>query len=434
MKKFLPLLLCALLLVLCFPWGEPEDEIPHLSDNPTVGESETDREGSLRAPHSAVNYSCMRAIWLSQYDMYGVCTEGGEQRERRDFILLVRNILDNVKALGFNTVIVQVRPFGDSFYPSEHYPMSAYAVGAYGRDADYDPFSIIVSEAHLRGLSIHAWINPLRCMRTDELENVSGEYKTKEWFEYSFADRAVEVSGRVYLNPAYPEVRELVCDGVSEIIRNYPVDGIHIDDYFYPTTDTEFDRIAYSRYLGRGGKLSLADFRREQISSLVHEIYTTVKSENGGVIFGVSPSGVMENNYDRLYADVALWCAEEGYVDYICPQVYFGFEHSTCPFDRVCDEFSAMVKNKNVRLIIGLSLGKAEAEYDPYAGEGKYEWRDRKDVLRRSMEYLGNIGNCSGFAFFSYQHFYDPVSGEENERTAAEREGILSIIKAGLTY
>ena len=137
----------------------------------------------------------------------------------------------------------------------------------------------------------------------------------------------------------------------------------------------------------------------------------------------------MSNNYKLLYADVERWCREDGFTDYICPQIYFGFEHSTCAFDKVCDEFSSMIKNENVRLVIGMSLGKAASGYDAYAGDGKYEWTRYKDVLRRSFLYTVSLDNCSGISLFSYQHFFDPISGLEIESTAEERKGLIPLIR-----
>ena len=377
----------------------------------------------------AVNHSYMKAMWLSQYDLVDIYTHGGSQRDKNDFEKRIEGILDNVVSLGINTVIVQVRPFGDSIYPSDVYPMSAISVGAYGKKATYDSFAIIVEQAHLRGLSVHAWINPLRLMRPDEIEYIDGRYAVRKWYDKSLGDMVSIVSGRLYLNPAYQSVRDLICEGIREIIDLYPVDGIHIDDYFYPTTDEDFDKIAYRNYFLSDGKMELAEFRREQVNSLVKQIYSTVKSANDSVLFGISPSGVMSNNYKLLYADVERWCREDGFTDYICPQIYFGFEHSTCAFDKVCDEFSSMIKNENVRLVIGMSLGKAASGYDAYAGDGKYEWTRYKDVLRRSFLYTVSLDNCSGISLFSYQHFFDPISGLEIESTAEERKGLIPLIR-----
>ena len=379
--------------------------------------------------YKALNYEDVKAMWLTQYDLSPVYTDGGEQRSENDFRDRIHQILQNVKGLGINTIFVQVRPFGDSFYPSKIYPTSAYVCGKYGGELSYDPFAIILEEAHAIYLSVHAWINPLRAMRDGEISVIADNYKIKQWYNDKRYDYIVSVSGRWYLNPAYEEVRALISDGAAEIVSNYNIDGVHIDDYFYPTTDEEFDKIAYRSYKQSGGELSLADFRRENINSLVKELYGAVKSENESVLFGVSPSGVMKNNYNELYADVSLWCENKGYIDYLCPQLYFGFLHDTCAFDKLSVEFSAMVKLDSIKLIYGLSLGKAASGYDTYAGSGKYEWRDHKDILYRQLSYTQGVENCSGVAFFSYQYFYDVMTGERVAETSSEVAKLLPLLK-----
>ena len=121
----------------------------------------------------------------------------------------------------------------------------------------------------------------------------------------------------------------------------------------------------------------------------------------------------MKYNYNKLYADVYEWCGSEGYIDYICPQVYFGFEHSTCGFVKVCREFSNMIKNTDIRLIVGMTLGKAVSEFDQYAGEGKDEWKNSKDILKRELEYTMTLDKCSGVSYFSYQYFFGGEAREE---------------------
>lgn len=419
MKAFCILFfLAAVALTVFLSLSMPIDEPPDKKDTDTPEK------------YKALNYENVKAMWLSQYDLSPVYTKNGAQREESDFTLRIREILKRVNELGINTVFVQVRPFADSFYPSEIYPASSFVCGAYGGRLSYDPFRIILDEAHALGLSVHAWINPLRAMRDGEIDSIGDRYKIKEWYSGERrGDYIVSVSGRWYLNPAYDEVRALVASGVSEIVRSYNVDGVHIDDYFYPTTDEEFDKTSYASYQNSGGEMSLADFRRENINSLVRELYAAVKAENESVLFGVSPAGVMKNNYNELYADVAVWCENEGYIDYLCPQLYFGFLHETCAFDKLCREFSEMIKLDGIKLIYGMSLGKAESGFDTYAGSGKYEWRDHKDILYRQLRYTETVKNCSGVALFSYQYFYDALTGERVGATAAEVSRLIPLLK-----
>ena len=357
--------------------------------------------------YTSLNYKDVKAIWLSQFDMRYIYTDGEVQRERENYSERVRGVIKNVKSLGINTVYIQLRPCGDSIYPSELFPASKYVSGDYGQNTRYDAFEIFLREAHAEGLSVHGWINPLRCMTENEIIKISDDYLIKKW--YNERTMLVKVGDRLYLNPAKSEVRELICAGVGEIIERYDVDGIHIDDYFYPTTEEYFDAPEYAEHISRGGILTLAEFRREQINTLVRDIYATVKKRNRTVLFGVSPGGNIDRNYNELYADVSLWCASDCYIDYICPQIYFGLEHETHPFDDVCEDFSQMASAKNVKLIIALTLEKAYNGYlgetDSWAGTGKEEWIHSKDILRRCLEYTKTLDGCEGVAFFSYRLF-----------------------------
>ena len=183
---------------------------------------------------------------------------------------------------GFNTVFVQVRPFGDSFYPSEFYPPSSIVVGEYGEVFLYDPFEILVEAAHTAGLSVHAWINPLRLMTTEEIELISRDFAVRCW--YDDANKrgkylVLQGDGRWYLNPGYSEVCDLIVSGAREVVERYDVDGLHIDDYFYPTTAESYDRECFAEYSDSGGTLTLADFRRGAVSALVKELYDAASAE-----------------------------------------------------------------------------------------------------------------------------------------------------------
>lgn len=383
--------------------------------------------------YNTINYENIKAIWISQFDMSAIYTEAGKQRDIEDYTEKVEKMLSNIKSIGINTVIFQLRPNGDSIYPSDVYPTSKYVSGGYEKNISYDPFAIFLQRAHRYSLSVHAWINPLRCMSDSDIALISNAYRIKNWYISEPDKYIVSVNGMCYLNPAYKEVRELICDGIDEILSNYEVDGIHMDDYFYPTTDTSFDRVAYSLYKEKDGDLSLADFRRQSIDSLVKEIYDTVKAKNNDIVFGISPGGNTDRNYNELYADVEKWCKTKGYIDYICPQVYFGFEHQTHPFDLICEEFSDMTENSEVKLIIGITLGKAYDAYrgseDIWAGTGAREWIENKDILVRSLAYVNGIEKCSGVAIFSYRLIFDPLSGEKIEQTAAECQTFLPLLK-----
>lgn len=336
--------------------------------------------------------------------------------------------MDNIASIGINTVYIQVRPNGDSIYPSSLFPMSPYAVGTLGGHADYDPFAVLLQAAQERNLSVHAWINPFRCFREEDRASLSSDLPLLAWCD---GDRMVNVGGIWYFNPAYDDNIRYICCGVTEILEHYSVDGIHIDDYFYPTTETSFDARAYTAYQQNGGTATRSDFRRERVTRAVAQLYQTVHAASGNRVFGVSPGGNSQRNYTELYADVAAWCAAQT-IDYLCPQVYFGFEHDTCPFEEVCRHFSDMVRQTEVRLIIGMTLGKAYNGYfgisDPYAGSGAAEWIQNRDILFRCLQTAASLPSCSGVAYFSYQFFFSPQNGAPTEATEAERANFLPLL------
>ncbi len=391
-------------------------------------DNNTDNPGDITLP---LNYDNMKAMWLSQFDLNSVYTSSGGQRNKDDFTKRVKTIVSNVKKNGFNTVILQVRPYADSFYPSDIYPPSKYVTGSYANNFTYDAVEIFVDACHAEGLSIHAWINPLRCMTPDEIKSVSDSYKIKQWYnssEYN-GKYVVEFNGRLYLNPAYEAVRSLITDGAYEILDKYSFDGLHMDDYFYPTTSEDFDKAAFTEYKASNPRSNLKTFRYENLNKLVSSLYSTVKSKNEKLLYGISPEGNISNATQKSYADVYTWLSNDGYVDYICPQVYFGFEHATCAFDELCSKWQSLIKKDSIKLVIGMTLGKAYSQTDKWAGSGQNEWKEHTDILKRCLEYTMTLDKCTGVSYFCYQYFYEPVSEREVSQTAQERANLIPVLQ-----
>ena len=392
--------------------AEPDDPADGSTTEEPVLEKQPD--GTLPfVPQSPerINYD-WKAMWFSQFDMMQAMTAGGRQRTESQFRTRMAKMLDNAKGDHYNTIIVQVRPNADSAYPSEYFPPSRYAVGAYGGTFEYDPFAIIIEMCRERELKVHAWINPMRAMSTSEIEQIDGKYQIKQWYDNA-AQRAKflrEVDGYWYLNIAYPEVRKLIVDGVGEIMEKYDVDGIHMDDYFYPTTDPMFDFAAYSLYARNGGKLDQGSWRRENLNVLVSELYAETKSHSLRALFGISPAGNLNTVYNTQYADVNTWCANPGYIDYICPQIYFGFEHSAWPFEETCHRWQDLIKTDYVTLLVGVSFGNV-GNTDKYAGTGVNEWKENYDVMVRQLRYTQTLDKCAGISVFCYKHIFDLSSG-----------------------
>ena len=199
---------------------------------------------------------------------------------------------------------------------------------------------------------------------------------------------------------------------MEELLENYNINGIHIDDYFYPEDVADEDHVQYKDYKKAGGKKDISSWRRENVNSLVSSIYLKVKSYGEDKIFSISPAGNIDKNYAQLYADVNAWC-KGGYCDMILPQIYFGFDNSTLPFEECLDRWLSITDTDKVKIVPGLALYKSGKE-DAFAGQGKTEWQTNSDIISRQVTSLKDKG-CRGFALYSssYINFSQIFTAEE---------------------
>lgn len=359
--------------------------------------------------YRALNYSEVKGIWISYIELAGLSS--GSENEFRNAI---GKVYDNCADLGINTVFVHVRSHGDAYYNSSYFPRTKYLGGS------YDPLTVMIEEAHSRGISFQAWINPLRGCSVGDIGRESG-YPIYNWA--GGGTKLVEVSGYYYLNPAYNDVIELIAKGAAEIAANYDVDGVHIDDYFYPTTDESFDKQAYQA----SSYNSLSDFRFANCDKLVSALYSAVKSANSSALFGVSPQGNYQNNYYYMYADVEKWCTQSGYLDYIMPQVYFGFKNAAQPFSDVVAKWDNIASKGGVPLIVGLACSKIGTEDGWGGADGKTEWIDDKKILARQYMTSTESKSYGGICLYSYNSLFNPdldVKSQVNEELSALKSAL----------
>lgn len=370
----------------------------------TVSELQTARKPKEKNSYSALNFDEQKGFWITYLEYASILRNKSE----KSFEKSIGEYFDNISDLGFNTVYVQVRAFGDAYYDSELFPSGEQFDGVIGTKNRFDALKIMVRCAHDRGISIHAWINPMRTMTSSQLEKIDDSYTIKKW--YNDRDRRgdyiVQSGDRWYLNPAYDEVTDLISEGITEIAKNYEVDGIQIDDYFYPTTNKSFDSTAYAAF---GNGVSLSDWRIANVNRMVKKLYKAVHTANDTMVFGISPQGSVENNYGELYADVRKWCSESGYCDYILPQVYFGFDNPALPYADVIALWNGMTKSSDVKLVIGLAAYKIGTE-DGYAGSGKREWLNSSDIIARQMKLAESLENYGGVALYRYDSVFNPAA------------------------
>lgn len=339
----------------------------------------------------------VKAVWMTYYELSSFTQDNDEQEFKKQISKAFKELESN----GFNRVTVQVRPFADAFYKSDYFPVSAYCFKSQGSELLYDPLAIMTEAAHKYGMSIEAWINPYRVSSSTDFSELSDKNKAVEWKD---TDNLIVCDSGIYFNPASSEVTKLICNGVREIVENYQVDSICFDDYFYPDTDKSIDESSYKAYTENSGELSLEDWRRENVSNMVKEVYSTVKSVNENITFGISPASDIENDRDSLYADVEKWCTSEGYIDYICPQIYFGFLNENQPFMKTTKNWIQM---SDCTMYVALPLYKAGKE-DEFAGDsGINEFVDNNNIIARQVTYLSKLESVKGFYIFSYSSLKD---------------------------
>lgn len=362
----------------------------------------------------------LRAVWISYLDFETLLKGKGKEQ----FTQNITAAFDNVKNLNLNTVIVQVRPYGDALYESDYFPWSYIVTGTEGKDPGFDPLEIMVEIAHEKDLAIEAWINPYRVRTKDSKEAISKSNPVHKMLQ---SGAAIQYSGGTYYNPASQNARTLIVNGVKEIVSNYNVDGIHFDDYFYPTTDAAFDSTYYASYKKNGGTQSLGDWRRNNVNQLVREVYSEIKKIDSKVAFGISPQGNMSNNYDSQFIDVALWLSKPGYVDYICPQIYFGFKNKSCPYEATVQAWNNQIKIDEVKLYVGLAPYKIGIT-DSWAGEGKYEWANSTTLLSEMVTSARNQEKYGGFILFRYDSVFYPASSVK-QQVKTEVSNLKEVLK-----
>lgn len=383
--------------------------------NDSHNQSSSAVESQQAAVVSAGSAKEMRAVWVP-YLSLNMSRENDKSEQA--FMKKFNKIIDTAKSCGMNTLIVQVRPFGDALYQSSYFPWSHIVSGTQGNNPGYDPLKDMVTACHQAGLKIHAWINPLRIQVSGSpsiLATDNPYYKFRS--NASKTDYVVEFQNGIYYNAAYDEVRQLIADGVKEIAQKYDVDGIQFDDYFYPTQDASFDKNAYNVYCGdakkTGTPLALADWRRGNINALVTLVYREIKSVKKDLPFGIAPQGNAQNDMN-MGADVYSWCSAQGYVDYICPQLYYNFVNPTLPFNTAADSWKNIVKNKNIKLYLGLAAYKAGSDADSGT------WKSSSSILASQIQY-GRKSSCDGFMFYSC----DYLTGDQ---TKQEIQNVIKLL------
>ena len=310
--------------------------------------------------------------------------------------------LDVLRQAGINAIIFQIRPEADALYASKYEPWSRFLTGVQGKAPvpAWDPLQFMIEECHKRNMELHAWINPYRA-KTKGTTTLAGNHPAK-----LYPDRFLEYDGQLYFDPGLPENRAYICTVVKDIVERYDVDGLHIDDYFYPypvpNKDIR-DDVSFAQY--GTGYANRAVWRRNNVNLLIRDLHRTIRETIPWVKFGISPFGIYRNqksdpdgsrtnglqNYDDLYADILLW-VNNGWVDYTIPQVYWEIGHPAADYQELVGWWARHADNRP--LFIGQDVMRTVQKAD--LQNPNIHQQARKMQLQRSQPAIG--GSCLWYA------------------------------------
>ena len=321
------------------------------------------------------------------------------EEQKRELI----NIFNKLKAAGINAVIFQIRTECDALYNSSIEPWSYWLTGNQGKAPEpfYDPLELAITEAHKRGMELHAWLNPYRAIKKNNSYPSAPNHITNlhpEWI-LQFGELKI-------LNPGIPEVEKYILGVVKDVVERYDIDGIHFDDYFYPYTPIKNeDSVTFEIY--KGNFTNIQDWRRNNINSLIADVYQLINSIKPKVKFGVSPFGIVENkyagtkgfeSYKVLYCDPLNWI-DKKIIDYVSPQLYWEIGHRSTDYAKLLPWWTS-VKNGRQLYIGHFSSRIADENYS-----------GKKSELGDQLRINNSIRNVDGDIFFSAKSIVDNYSG-----------------------
>lgn len=360
------------------------------------------------------NFEEDRYVFISYID-YSYLKGKDENILKEEINKMVLNIKEN----NFNGIILQVRAFSDAIYYSKIFSPSLHIVNNENDKLKLDMLDYFIKLSHENNIKLIAWINPYRIRSNNDISSISGNNIVNKYLNTS----SVEIKNGIYFNPAKDEVLDLIIKGVLEIVKNYDVDGILYDDYFYPSKTCDLND--YKLYKLNGGLKSLEDFRRDNINKLIRKTYEKIKEVKSDVLFGISPSGNMNNNYNAEYLDIN-YLIENKIVDFIMPQIYYGFDNTNLPFVNTVNSWSNLVKDTNIKFYVALALYKSGLE-DKYAKTGINEWINNNDIISKQIIVSRNTYNYEGFSIFRYDYLFN--SKKDNKQLLDEVFYVKKLLK-----
>ena len=371
----------------------------------------------------------VRGAWISTVHNidWPKTNNGNVSEQKRDFI----KILDDLKKTGINTVYVQVRPKGDALYKSSINPWSDVLTGTQGKYPGYDPLAFMIEEAHKRDMKIEAWLNPYRVTTSGtNLNSLSENHPARKNPSWVISHTDGNGNSALYYNPELDEVKQHISDTVAEIVKNYNVDGIHFDDYFYP------NRYPLPEFEGKDG--IVAEERRDHVTNMVSKVSSTIKGINPKVQFGISPAGIWKNkssdptgsdttgneSYYAHFADTRTWIKDE-LIDYVVPQIYWTIGQAGADYSKLVKWWSNEVKGTNVKLYIGQGIYKdtVSSEIDKQLAMNKEYDEIHGSIFFSTRDLLSNRSGCSD----KVKNFYNNTNKPNANTTRYITTGAINL-------
>ena len=436
-RIFIMLLTCCLIFVHCSTLGQisdyvPEDPIIQEPEEPPIIEPEPE-------PHVFEHkWDEMRGVWVAT--VFNLDFPTRQNLSAHAIMREIEAIVAYSAQMGINAIFFQVRPTGDAFYESEIFPWSKWLTGTQGEGIPgFDPLQHFIEVAHAHDIELHAWINPYRIIHTatnsSDPETLAENHPVRLNPDLAIPWSTPEGNAGLFLDPGLPAARQLIIDGIEEIIRNYNVDGIHFDDYFYPGTNFN-DDATFARY---GGGMELDDWRRENVNILIRDVQSAIRDLNEeldrSVRWGISPTAIWMNDstdprgvpgtrgqesYHSLFVDSRAWVVN-GWVDYIIPQIYWYIGFERADFEAVFNWWVDLCYEHNMELYIGIAVYREVQDWSNWSGE----------VLRQ-LEMIGENEIANGSVFFRYEFLRSPLGNTIREfyrlhDALPEREPVVNI-------
>lgn len=345
-----------------------------------------------------------RAAWVATVANIDWPSKKGLSMEQQQ--AEARAMLDKAVALKFNAIVFQIRTAADALYDSRLEPWSEYLTGTQGQSPGYDPLAFWVAEAHARGLELHAWFNPFRARQNSAKSAAAATHlsQSKPQWVKSYGDQ-------LWIDPGEIEAGEHTLAVFKDVLKRYDVDGLHIDDYFYPypialpgraadsKEELDFpDEPSWQRYVQAGGTLARNDWRRQNVDRLIERIYGMIRATKPWVRFGVSPFGIPKpsvrnenitgfSQYDKLYAHVELWL-NEGWMDYLVPQLYWSRTQKGQSFEPLME---AWLSNNPMKRHVWPGLFTSRIQNDKPETWGPDEITGQIEIVRRRAPGSGHV-------------------------------------------